>query len=77
MRATAYTKPRARAQMRSTRSGGLDGATSRTVSIPAVSASVAQGPISSMGRSGRIAPLTPADASDRAMRLCPARNTRL
>ena len=63
--------------MRWTRSVGLDGATSRTVSIPAASASAAQGAISSMGRSGTIAPLTPAAASERAMRLCPARKTRL
>ncbi len=45
--------------------------------MPAASASTAHGPISSMGRSGRIAPLTPDAASDRAIRLCPARNTRL
>ena len=45
--------------------------------MPAASASVAQGSISSMGRSGMMAPLTPAAASERAMRLCPARKTML
>ena len=45
--------------------------------MPAASASAAQGPISSMGRSAMMAPLTPAAARERAMRLCPARNTML
>jgi len=53
------------------------GATSSTVATPAASASAAHGPISSMGRSGTMAPLTPASAMERAMRLWPARKTRL
>ncbi len=56
-----------------TRSSGLDGATSSTVSIPAASASSAQGAISSSERSGMMAPLTPAVIRELAMRLWPAR----
>ena len=45
--------------------------------MPAASASAAQAPISSIGRSAMMAPLTPAAARERAMRLWPARKTRL
>ena len=57
--------------------GGVDGATSSTVATPASSASRAQGASSSRERSGTMAPETPAAASDRARRWCPARKTRL
>ena len=76
-RPTEYTKPRARSQMRGSRSSGAVGAASMTVSMPASSAASHHGADSSSGRSGTMAPLTPARRSAPAKRSWPARKTGL